>query len=48
MSSGQNKVYLISNGDLRDSACQLAWPKQEETLKLCQAASRNWMCKLRS
>ena len=38
MPSGQEKVYLISNGDLRDSAGQLAWPKQVETLKLCQAA----------
>lgn len=38
MTSTQDRVYLISNGDLRDSACQLAWPKQEETLRLCQAA----------
>jgi len=38
MTSDQKRIYLVSNGDLRDSACQLAWPKQEETLKLCEAA----------
>jgi L-fucose isomerase-like protein len=38
MTSDQRRIYLVSNGDLRDSACQLAWPKQEETLKLCEAA----------
>jgi hypothetical protein len=36
--SGPDKVYLISNGDFRDSACELAWPKQEETLRLCRIA----------
>ena len=38
MTTTRDKVYLISNGDMRDSAGQLAWPKQEETLKLCEAA----------
>ena len=38
MTSKRKRVYLVSNGDLRGSACQLAWPKQEETLKLCEAA----------
>jgi L-fucose isomerase-like protein len=27
------KVYLVNNGDFRDSACVGTWPKQEETLK---------------
>ncbi|MBI4557902.1 MAG: hypothetical protein HY706_10000 [Candidatus Hydrogenedentes bacterium] len=31
-------VYLISNGDFRDSAGVVCWPKQEETLKAVQAA----------
>ncbi len=29
---GKDKIYLISNGDFRDSACVECWPKQEETL----------------
>jgi L-fucose isomerase-like protein len=33
-----NKVYLISNGDFRDSAGVVCWPKQEETLKGVKAA----------
>jgi len=32
------KVYLISNGDYRDSAGVECWPKQEETLKALKAA----------
>lgn len=32
------KVYLISNGDFRDSACQVCWPMQEQTLKAVQRA----------
>jgi L-fucose isomerase-like protein len=28
-----NKVYLISNGDFRDSACRECWPMQDLTLK---------------
>lgn len=32
------KVYLISNGDYRDTAGVECWPKQEETLKALKAA----------
>jgi hypothetical protein len=32
------KVYLISNGDFRDTAGVVCWPKQEETLKAVKAA----------
>ena len=32
------KIYLISNGDFRDSACRECWPKQQETLKAVEAA----------
>ncbi|MBD3326718.1 hypothetical protein GF339_19195, partial [candidate division KSB3 bacterium] len=32
------KVILLSNGDFRDSAGVVTWPKQEETLKLVEAA----------
>lgn len=36
---GKNKtVYLISNGDYRDSAGVVCWPKQEETLKAVRGA----------
>lgn len=38
VTSPQQKVLLISNGDYRDTACAYAWPKQEETLRLCQDA----------
>src|SRR3972149_5438954 len=38
MTNNGKRIYLVSNGDFRDSACQLAWPKQEETLKQCKAA----------
>ena len=27
------KVYLVSNGDLRQPACLNGWPLQEKTLK---------------
>ncbi len=29
-----NDVYLISNGDFRDSANRMTWPLQEQTIKL--------------
>ncbi len=32
------KIYLISNGDYRDTAGVVCWPKQEETLKGVKAA----------
>jgi len=32
------KVYLVSNGDVRKAAGVACWPKQEETLKLVKAA----------
>ena len=32
------KVYLISNGDFRDTAGVVCWPKQEETLKAVRSA----------
>jgi len=35
-----DKVYLISNGDFRDSANIECWPKQEETLRAVRAAFR--------
>ncbi|MBI3118289.1 MAG: fucose isomerase [Candidatus Hydrogenedentes bacterium] len=31
-------IYLISNGDFRDSACEVCWPMQDTTLKEVQAA----------
>ena len=34
METQRNKIYLISNGDFRDSACETCWPKQKETLDL--------------
>lgn len=36
--ASKKKVYLINNGDFRDSACVATWPKQEETLKAVRAA----------
>lgn len=33
-------VYLISNGDFRNSACEVCWPMQEATLKEVQKAFR--------
>jgi len=33
-----NKVFLISNGDFRDTACQECWPKQQDTLKQVKGA----------
>jgi len=32
------KIYLVSNGDYRNSACVACWPKQEETLAQVKAA----------
>ncbi|MBW2122339.1 MAG: hypothetical protein JRH07_10895 [Deltaproteobacteria bacterium] len=32
------KIYLISNGDFRDSVGEVCWPKQEETLKAVSQA----------
>lgn len=40
MEKDVNKVYLISNGDFRDSAGEVSWPKQEETLKAVKTAFR--------
>ena len=34
----EKKVYLISNGDLRDSAGVVCWPKQDETIKAMKKA----------
>jgi hypothetical protein len=34
----RNKIYLISNGDFRDTACQQCWPKQQDTLKQVKGA----------
>jgi len=31
-------IYLISNGDFRDSACEVCWPMQETTLTAVQKA----------
>ena len=36
----EKKVYLISNGDFRDSAGQVCWPMQEKTLRAVKAAFR--------
>ena len=38
MKENEKKVYLISNGDFRDSAGQVCWPKQEETLNAVEEA----------
>lgn len=35
---GAKKVYLISNGDFRDSACVVCWPVQDDTLKQIKKA----------
>jgi L-fucose isomerase-like protein len=40
MTSGNSSICLISNGDFRDSAGVVCWPKQEETLRAVQAAVR--------
>lgn len=32
MNGKRKKIYLVSNGDFRDSAGEISWPKQEETL----------------
>lgn len=31
--TAEKTVYLISNGDFRESACLAGWPKQDETLR---------------
>jgi hypothetical protein len=33
MVTREQKIYLLSNGDFRDSACETCWPKQKETLE---------------
>jgi len=40
MKKDEKKIYLISNGDFRNSAGQVCWPKQEETLKAVKDAFR--------
>ncbi len=32
MAVKRQKIYLISNGDFRDLACETCWPKQQETI----------------
>jgi len=32
MATQKQKIYLLSNGDFRDSACETCWPKQKETI----------------
>ena len=32
------KVYLVSNGDFRDTACVVCWPMQDKTLKEVEGA----------
>lgn len=41
MTKKEQRVYLISNGDFRESACVTCWPKQEETLKAVKAAFKS-------
>ncbi len=36
--SKKQTIYLISNGDFRDSACQSCWPMQDLTLKAVKKA----------
>ena len=38
MKKDEKKVYLISNGDFRDSAGEVCWPQQEETLSAIKTA----------
>jgi len=39
MATSKNKVvYLVNNGDFRDTACRVGWPMQEKTLDLLQKA----------
>lgn len=38
MKKNEKRVYLISNGDFRDSAGEVSWPKQQETVKAVKAA----------
>jgi hypothetical protein len=37
-------IYLVSNGDFRDSACQVCWPMQDLTLKEVQKAFKKLGC----
>jgi hypothetical protein len=41
MKKNDKKIYLISNGDFRDSVGVACWPKQEETLAEVEKAFRN-------
>jgi len=38
MAEKKKKVYLVNNGDFRDSACVVTWKKQEETLNAVSTA----------
>jgi L-fucose isomerase-like protein len=38
MKNNEKTVYLISNGDFRDSAGEICWPKQKETLDAVKVA----------
>lgn len=38
MSEDKRRVYLVSNGDFRNSAGVICWPKQEETLRAVESA----------
>ena len=38
MTARSKKIYLISNGDFRDSACEVCWPEQEQVLKAVAGA----------
>lgn len=40
MKKSEKKIYLISNGDFRNSAGQVCWLKQEETLRAAKDAFR--------
>lgn len=38
MKKDRQMIHIISNGDFRDSAGEVCWPKQEETIKRVQEA----------
>ncbi len=38
MGTGNSVIYLVSNGDFRDTVGVVCWPKQEETLRAVQDA----------
>ena len=38
MSENNRKVYLVSNGDFRDPAGVICWPRQKETLQAVESA----------